>query len=238
MLLREVFPKKIFNILLRIRGKLGTNPYKEYNEKFKCIFIHVSKTGGSSFYESVFKTKRAHLDLKYFQAHDPVRFKEYFKFAFVRDPYSRLVSSYFYTTQVKDHNSVWVSRNLRAVNNFEEFVLKLSDGKFRNLVLQHNNFRNQHLFIEDLNGNCGLDFIGRFENLKEDYAWISNKLNITNPLIHKNVSAHGQYKQYYNKQTLAIVNKVYWKDFEVFGYPMVSSFEDGEVVEINRGLLN
>ncbi len=237
MLLREVFPKQIFNILLRVRGKFGTNPYREYNEKFKCIFIHVSKTGGSSFYESIFKTKRAHLDLKYFQAQDPVRFKAYFK-AFVRDPYSRLVSSYFYTTQVKDHNRVWVSRNLHAVNNFEEFVLKLSDSKFRDLVLSHNNFRKQHLFIEDLNGKCGLDFIGRFENLKEVYAWISKKLNITNPLIHKNVRTHDQYKQYCNKQTLAIVNQVYRKDFETFCYPMVTSFEDGEVVEINRVVFN
>lgn len=224
-MLKEILPKGVFNFLLRTRGSLGANPYREYNEKYKCIFIHVPKTGGSSFYESVFKTKRAHLDLKYFQAHDPIRFQKYFKFAFVRDPYSRLVSSYFYTTQVQDHNRIWVKENLQGVTGFEHFVIRLTDRKFRNLVLSHHNFRWQYLFIEDLKGKCALDFIGRFERLQEDYAFVAQKLGVTNPLIHKNSSLHDDYKKYYNDQMLAVVNDIYKKDFEIFAYTMVRSFE-------------
>lgn len=211
-------PDPVFNFLLKIRGKLGPNPFREYNHQFRCIFIHIPKTGGQSIYQSLFETKRSHIDLKYFEAHNPRLFNEYFKFAFVRNPYSRLVSSFFYTVQAKDHNLNWVNKDLKNDRDFPRFLSALNQSAFRQKVLTHPNFRPQHKFVTNLNGNVALDYTGRFENIGSDFEFLSDKLSIVHKLAHRNKSDHESPENYFNPDSLKLINDMYAIDFEIFGY--------------------
>ena len=71
----------------------------------------------------------------------------------------------------------------------------------------------------DEKGNIAVDFIGRFENIKEDFKKITDKLNIKRTLKKTNTSKRKEdYRLYYDEETKAIVNEVYRKDIQLFNY--------------------
>jgi hypothetical protein len=68
--------------------------------------------------------------------------------------------------------------------------------------------------------NEELDFIGRFENLLEDFGKVCSILNCKNKLPHSqyNKKTPKRYTEYYNDETQQIVAEKYAKDIEHFGY--------------------
>lgn len=217
--IREILPESLFNTLLSLRGKRGPSPYKDFNRRHKAIFIHIPKTAGSSVSRTLGNDGSKHQELKYFQAFDPNSFNVYFKFAFVRNPYDRLVSAYHYVKQIdNDFDRAWASKYLEKVTSFADFVLKLNDKSYSKMVFKHLVFKPQHSFILDLNGNIGIDFIGRFERLENDFNFICKKLEIKNDLVFHNQSKHEPYKTYYTSKLADIVYRLYQDDFELLSY--------------------
>ena len=178
----------------------------------------------------------------------PEQYNAYFTFAFVRNPWERVVSMYKYLDYSKRCS-------------FKDFV----NGVFLNKL-----WKEKYWFVcpqveyvykgETLN----VDFIGRFENLQEDFDYICTQIDL--PAInipHKNKSSeikkisfvprviryllnskgirkaldpkriykksfpggilskgehHKKYQQYYDQDTKDIISKIYSKDIEAFKY--------------------
>lgn len=185
-----------------------------------ALFIHIPKTAGTAIekslgfrrlrYPSIFKQKFdnkgmcsvGHLDVRKRLREGSITEKFYrsaFKFCFCRNPYDRAVSHYFYAR--KRHpdlfpRSVSFNRYTRTLGNY---------GKL---------FRLQTWYTDELD----FDFIGRYENLQQDFAFVAEKLSIDAALMVTNKTKHHPYWKYYNPEAMENVAKFYRKDFEFFGY--------------------
>jgi hypothetical protein len=126
---------------------------------------------------------------------------DYFKFAFVRNPWDRTVSWYFFEKSI----STLEERDLTNVN-FQDYIKNFES-------IWANNRQYQYEFTK-----C-CDFIGRFENIQEDFNIICDKIKIPHQqLTHKNKSKHKHYTEYYDDETRKIVAEKLAKDIEYFNY--------------------
>jgi hypothetical protein len=186
------------------------------SHKHKFVFVHINKTGGTSIEVILRKLSRNwtgqhHLIKKYRRLADTKHgFENYFKFTIVRNPYDRLLSNYFYRKLMLKDNRV---HDL----SFKNWITNSRDGNysFENCLSRHT----QLDWIVDENGEVIVDFIGKFENLQEDFDTICDKIGIPHQqLPHKNKSKHKHYTEYYDEETKQIVAEKYAKDIEYFGY--------------------
>lgn len=206
--------------------------------KLKCVFVHIPKTAGSSIEKVLYPSLgliSSMSDVKLFAGWDSKNkiwmqhatmqqindlymedVSEYFKFSFVRNPYERAVSDWKFLRG--GGNEKCRSKTfLKYLNRDGYFKRMLSNQKDRSTRIDHT-YR-QYDFIYDKNGNCLIDFIGRFENLQEDFNVVCEKIGIPRlNLPHLNKSNHKHYTEYYDDETKQIVAEKYAKDIEYFGY--------------------
>ena len=136
-----------------------------------------------------------------------VNHNEYFTFAFCRNPYDRLVSTYFdkVTRQELPFYKRWKNKS------FAEFASDVCDMSTDNM--------DGHVIPQVFLIPKNLDFLGRFENLNQDIQTVTNKLfNIKFDDRHYNKSKHKHYSEYYDKILRDKVYIKYKEDFERFRY--------------------
>lgn len=121
-----------------------------------------------------------------------------FKFCFCRNPFDRAVSHYFYVR--KKHS--------------DKFSPKVSFIDFTRTLGNYRFFRLQTYYTDGLD----FDFIGRFENLEEDFKKVAAIIGKSCQLREKNKTDHRPYWEYYNDESIANIQQYYKKDFDFFGY--------------------
>ena len=206
---------------IRARELLGGNPiFNRAYDAHKAIFIHIPKTAGTSVGEALFPGVRStHYRWEHYQSYSPERFENYFKFTFVRNPFDRVVSAYFYLQQggkstMPNDRRFW-DLHLSPYKSFEDFV---REGLHLSPVRRWGHFHPQAAFVASDDGTVQVDFVGRVENLTEDFQFVANKLMIDARLEHVNASQRKHYSEYYCPETVKIVRDLYAVDFDLFGY--------------------
>ena len=134
-------------------------------------------------------------------------FNSYFKFGFVRNPWDRVVSLYERTEplQMKDKMS------------FDQFVDWIQYSS--STCIHSSPHRYQLDWFVDASGNMLTDFIGKFERLETDWAFVAQKLGIAEPLPHKRANPRSRhYTEYYNNRRREIIAKKFKVDIDNFGY--------------------
>ena len=204
----------------RIESSLGYT-CKSYDE-LKCIFVHIPKCAGISVCKSLFGNlgggHASIRDYKIVFGND--RFNQYFKFSFVRNPWDRLVSTYLFLKNggINEEDANWAYENLREFSDFNSFVNQWVTEKN---IYSYIHFVPQHKFL-CIPGSSDpkLDFLGRFENLENDFNYVQERLGITANLQHKNASKMraGNYRNYYTRESRRRVYEVYKEDIKLFGY--------------------
>ena len=210
-------PEGIKSVL--IKG-IWKSPYNEVEKEKEIIFIHVPKCAGRSVRKAVGLPRDGHDRALWYKFHDPEKFRRYFKFTVVRNPWDRLVSAYFYLRQDRGHETTkkWVKKNLRGYEKFNDFVLSLKKDKVRRDILSWTHFLPQHKWISDSEGNILVDFVAKIENLEIDFHKIKECTKINDNLERINKSEKKGYKNYYSEETAKIVQRVYKKDVKYLGY--------------------
>ena len=131
----------------------------------------------------------------------------YFKFAFVRNPYDRLVSVAAMLTK-RDPG--------RAGGETAFLKRALGSERFRQRVL----VRPQAELLTDAADALAMDFTGRHESLQASFDEACRQIGLPErPLPRTNAAAHPPCAACYDAELLATVTDLYRQDFECFGYP-------------------
>ncbi|MFD2917457.1 sulfotransferase family 2 domain-containing protein [Psychroserpens luteus] len=230
---QSVFPENIREKIARLRGpkKVAREETENklvqgisYFKENKILFIHIPKAAGISVYKGLFnRDSFGHTSLAFYQDNmSEIEFKECFKFTFVRNPYDRLHSAYYYLKKGgrgKTYDKMYFEI-LKEYSSFEDFILNGLKSK-EVATIQH--FCTQTSYLVDLNDEIKMDFIGRFENLNIDYNELRDIIGIGTDLtlenkneVKKNVDIHSEF----STDMIKVVNKFYQEDFENFNYKM------------------
>ena len=200
------------------------------DHKHKFIFIHIPKNAGSSIEQAFgynafdhttngctyelcmgYEQQEPHRHLQHlkideiYDIHPGVK-DSYFSFTFVRNPYSRAVSLYNYNKPFQKNSDQF---------SFRDYIT--SDDPKLNCDPAHG--RHQHEYVFDCEGKSMIDFVGRVENIQEDFNTICDRIGIARielPIVNKKTFKH--YTEYYDDETRSIVAELYKQDFEKFNY--------------------
>jgi hypothetical protein len=225
MHLRELqwqLPLRLQSVLLRIVGG-RYDPYADWHRCHRAIFVHVPRTAGTSTAMALGAPK-PHVPISRYAAFDRAAFAQYYKFAFVRNPWDRLLSAFSDLCAAANRPAwpegmFWSRAHLSRFANFETFVLALSYPKSRRTIFAHHHFRPQLDWLTLPHSNKGaMDFLGRFESLDEDFATVIHKLGIDETLPVANNSHHSPYREAYSRKMQGIVGDLYEADIRAFGY--------------------
>ena len=226
------------------------------SQKYKCIFVHIPKVAGQSIEHAFLDLHglswemRAPLLLRensnpeagpprlaHLKASEYVpcgyvtqeEFDSYFKFAFVRNPWSRLVSIYKYLGYTE-------------VMPFKQFIKKDfgSEDEWEPRLF----VKPQYDYLFDKNNKQLVDYVGRFEELQSGFDYVCNEIGIQQMMLpyvnktgsdvriyeilkklvkrvsplHRYYEIKGSYTEYYDDESKRLVSKLYEKEIEAFKY--------------------
>lgn len=216
----------------------------------KILFIHIPKTAGTSIANALepFANERRLTPWRaikraipgkvnpqkcWFEMHDTAQFVRskltpevydaYYKIAFVRSPYTHAYSHYQFL------KTYAYARYARVVQNqtFEEYLawrLNGSRRKYKTRIQRFVWMGDQSSFIYSPNGECLVDFIGRFEHINEDCDRLAERLGMSEFRLEHH--RKGDYKKgldiaSLSEEARALIDQLYEADFKNFGYQKV-----------------
>jgi hypothetical protein len=169
-------------------------------------------------------------------------FNDYFKFTFVRNPYTKFVSAINYCCEgfIKTNK-----KNNIPIESLKELNIKLFLENYYNnnydIINSYIKFhvitsQSEHLLFNDIK----YDFIGKFENLDYDLIQIFKKLNIK--IIHQRYilnnivinSSRFSIKNNINIETLNQINDIFSNDFTNFNYSKVENIDEYDLLMANK----
>jgi len=204
------------------------------SHELKCIFIHIPRTGGSSIERKLvskdwwqIEHKTKHLVASQAKRIYSEYWNGYFKFSFVRDPYSRMLSM----TTFDSMRELYYGKALPFNGILTDQHMNGYKKLFGNPVLIEHDYRfykREEIESEKHRDNCvygnildePIDYIGRFETLEEDFNNICNIIGAKGKELTK--SQQKPHNHTLSLDAKIIINKIYEEDFLKFNYNQVT----------------
>jgi len=206
----------------------------------KFVFIHIYKTAGTSIAKALapynvspYKRRTARVLKRLRVPYPPTwhtglsvehktaiearerlganTFDDFFSFAFVRNPWDWQVSVYQYIMRKKKHA---LHEQITRLGSFENYVRWICDDSVRG-----SDDRCQIDFLRDKKGDLMVDFVGRFESLPRDFAYVCQQIGIKAALPKLNTAGHGvDFRSFYDEKTVDLIASKYANDITQFDY--------------------
>lgn len=189
---------------------------------YQCIRVNRHDESSTNFDPSIMFTSAWHRSVKYLVRKN-IFTKEWvedcYRFAFVRNPWDRLASTYRNVLHRLNRTSS-VSTNMHLAN-FTVYVRMIASGKLSgniNRLVTRPRFDAATPQTEWL--KWGMDFVGRFENLDADWEKLCGIIGMRHePLAVVGATDHGKpWRDYYTEETRKLAAEYYAEEIERFGY--------------------
>ncbi len=190
-----------------------------------CLFVHIPKTGGHSIRNIVFG---GDYEGPWFGDRLPAPWQKLFGFGFVRNPYDRLVSAWkMFTAGTADDAWHLPEGGPLQLTLAETIRLGLDDAapfghpRYNQIKPTPLSRLKNHILPQahPYHGLQHVEFIGRFENLQQDFRTIADRLALpAQELPRSNWTQRGHYRDYYDVETRALATEFLAEDLERFGY--------------------
>lgn len=173
-------------------------------EQNRAIFVHVVKTAGVSIEKQFEQPTHDHRTVQEYRQLLGDRYRDYFSFTIVRNPWDKMVSQYSFNAHK------WVPEG----TTFAEYIRLFAAGE---RISRYSPF---HLpCITDAEGAIAVDYIGRFEALEDSMRHVYEQLGLPyRKLPHENRSNRKDYRLYYDDESAQIVGRLFKDEIELFGY--------------------
>ncbi|MDP5130362.1 MAG: sulfotransferase family protein [Paraglaciecola sp.] len=212
--------KYTFNKLqnLRLQDDLIKGGYLPF-DKARAIFVHIPKCAGISVNKALFGSiAGGHTTLdQYINIFSPTEFKSYFKFTFVRNPWDRVVSAYFFLKKggMNKYDAAFYQDELAKYDSFKHFVM---DWLKPHNLHKHHHFAPQLHYIIDKHKKVTVDYICYFENIEEDFNYIAHRMGVDAYLTISNNVEREHYSEFYDDETIKVVANIYQDDIRLLNY--------------------
>ena len=163
--------------------------------------------GIKSYYKNKLSKNPPHPKASEVAQYFPDEWNQYFKFAFTRNPYERVVSDY-----------LWRKRQTQEEISFTDYLHLLKSNNSRARIIHPENVSNWEMIT--INDTLVIDEIGKYENLEKDF------LKITNKIIGKDIKLNQEkvnfnkinYSSFYSVKEKELVSQIFNKEIIQFGY--------------------
>ncbi len=164
---------------------------------------------------------------------DNDKWRSYFKFAFIRNPYERAISSYEFIRQ-KDFDKRRCSKVLDKECTFTDFYVNKNKYNTNGFMYSHA-YQSQHENLKNTKSDVQIDYLAKFENINQELIDILIKIGVDDYKKHFNMIKHNlkinasvknNYTTYYDIDALNAVNDIYNDDFEYLGFTKYDNIED------------
>jgi hypothetical protein len=203
------------------------------SHKYKCIFIHIPRCGGTSIEKLIqgknqwlVEEKTKHLTSTQAKKIYSNYWDEYFKFSFVRNPYQRVVSCLnfadYFGLNLKENGDIDFSKYKQIFGFPKTIEFDYRFDKIENIYSDNyqNNCVYQNMLFEPI------DKIFKFENYKESIKELCDTIKIQMPKqIPHEIKTIDKIKKQKNKIlkkpfNINEINNLYLKDFNTFNYEL------------------
>jgi len=175
----------------------------------KFFFLHIPKTGGMAIENILFNN--------FTYDHKILKSKpRAFSFCIIRNPFDRLVSTYFYLKQ-------GIGNSQDVIDAIHYDILKYDFHEWIYAIYRNPTFYLQQTHIMPMMDRIVdknyIDYIGLYDNFDYEIQYLSNILygkNIVTTISKINSSNHNNFESYYTDETKDIVYKIYQKDFIMY----------------------
>ena len=199
-----------------------------YNHERKLGFIAIPKTGSTSIMSilrslsdlgapSVPVTGSHATALELRSAIGKKLWNDSHTFCVVRNPWSLMVSSYFWWIQIagQDRKLEHIHDMIKSMGSFEAFI----KSKYGSAHINEFKAKGYEKWFVGRRGNRIVTSILRCETLNEDWEKLKNEIDPGLPSLPRmNSTSHQDWRSYYSDETREIVRRRFSDEIEMFKY--------------------
>lgn len=198
------------------------------DHKRKFIFIHIPRTGGTSIEVALHGKNwfETHAPSKHLTVHAAKKIYEeywdsYFKFSFVRNPWDRMISMLKYGGNNNSQDGIYEVYQKNGEIQLDKYIKKYINIEYDSRFFHENQFndfqtKNNTVYFNILENQ--MDFIGKYENLNEDFSLICKYIGVKNKKLKQIEKSNRKEKVKYSEQSKKIIEDMCKLEIEYFDY--------------------